>query len=562
MNNFSDGFDDRSYEDLLNEYAGEVIGSKSAKRNTEEPVKKSSAAKNTESKKPAVNRSASNTPSKAQKDTRAAASASQKATQGAEQTASKSTGNYSLDLNSIKSRSNDTPKNKYDSKLPASDTTEFRSIDFVERKRRAAASRNIRSTGAVGSRGTASSHSRSGIRKTAERTPVKTTDAASKQNASNKKQKNGKPNVKNIGVALLGFVRTHKKDCIVFVCCLLISIAVSAVMLSCINDVLAINRDDGKSVEVVLPNDADTNTAIKVLSEKGLIKNELFCRIFIKVMGYTDENYLPGVYYFNKSMGIEKMIVRFKTSSQRGATISITIPEGFTIDQIFERLEKNEVCTAASLYKTIDEIDFSSEYDFVKEIDNKEERYHMLEGYFFPATYEFEQGADPASVVRDFLNAFKARWTDEYSERAAELSMSTDDIVRIASIIEKEAYGSDQFNLVSSVLHNRLNRSGVYPTLDCDSTKDYVANTVSGRVKETSKLNAYIRAYNTYECAGLPVGAICNPGQAAIEAALYPDTTQYYFFSHDSNRKIYMASTIEEHNANARTIAQVNAQNN
>ena len=553
MNNFSDGFDDKSYEDLLNEYAGEVLGSKSSKHSAEEPVKKSSAVRNTEVKRSAPSRSAADTPSYTQKETKTAAPA--KRTEG------KSASNFSLDLNSIKSHSNEVRENKSADESLSSNTTEFRSIDFVERKRRAAASRNIRSTGTGTSRGTASAQSQVGIREAARRAPVQANGAVSGENAARSKRKKKKASAKNVGVALLGFIRTHKKDCIVFACCLLISIAVSAALLSCINDVLAINRDDGKSVEVVLPNNADTDTAINVLREKGLIKNELFCRIFIKAMGYTDENYLPGVYYFNESMGIEKMIVRFKTSSQRGATVSITIPEGFTIDQIFERLEKNEVCTAASLYKTIDEIDFSSEYDFIKEIDNKEERYHMLEGYFFPATYEFEQGADPASVVRDFLNAFKTRWTDEYAERAAELSMSVDDIIRIASIVEKEAYGDDQFKLVSSVLHNRLNRSGVYPTLDCDSTKDYVTNTISERVRETSKINAYIRAYNTYECAGLPVGAICNPGQAAIEAALYPDTTSYYFFSHDNKRKIYMASTIEEHNANARTIAQVNAQN-
>lgn len=558
MNNFSDGFDDKSYEDLLEEYAGEVLGSKSVKKSAEEPVKKTSPAKKAETKKPARSQSASNMPSYAQRETRTAASVNREASQRTVRTEKKTASNFSLDLNSIKENGYEQQKKiQHDSEMPKSSTTEFRSIDFVERKRQAEVSRNTRNTGAP-------AKALSGIRKignNTERASKQTVGTVSEQNTPKVKRRKGKIAVKNIGVALLGFVRTHKKDCAIFACCLLISIAVSSAILSCINDVLAINRDDSEAVEVVLPNNADTNTAIKVLGEKGLIKNELFCRLFIKAMGYTDKNYLPGVYYFTESMGIEKMIVRFKTSSQRGATISITIPEGFTIDQIFERLEKNEVCTAAALYKTIDEIDFSSEYDFLKDIDNKEERYHMLEGYFFPATYEFEQGADPASVVRDFLNAFKAHWTDEYAERAAELSMSTDDVIRIASIIEKEAYGDDQFKLVSSVLHNRLNRSGVYPTLDCNSTKDYVTNTISKRVRETPKLNVYIRAYNTYECAGLPASAICNPGQAAIEAALYPDITQYVFFSHDKNREIYMARTVEEQNANARKIAQINAQN-
>ena len=66
--------------------------------------------------------------------------------------------------------------------------------------------------------------------------------------------------------------------------------------------------------------------------------------------------------------------------------------------------------------------------------------------------------------------------------------------------------------------------------------------------------------YNTYEKEGLPVSAICNPGEAAVEAALYPDNTQYYFFAHDNNQKIYMAETMDQHDRNLRTIAQINAQ--
>lgn len=279
--------------------------------------------------------------------------------------------------------------------------------------------------------------------------------------------------------------------------------------------------------------------------------------MFIKAMGYTDKNYLPGVYYLSESMGVEKMISRFKTSSTRGALISITIPEGYTIDQIFARLEKNGICTSTALYKTIDEVDFSSEYDFIKDLDDTKNRYHVLEGYMFPATYEFQQGADPATVIRTFLNEFNKRWTDEFAARAAELSMTTDDIIRLASIIEKEAYGEKQFTLVSSVLHNRLNRSGLYPTLDCDSTTGYVTKTIADRLS-SARADAYLPYYNTYECQGLPASAICNPGMDAIKAALYPDTTQYYFFAHDKNMEIYMAKTSDEHNANLAKIARIN----
>ena len=359
---------------------------------------------------------------------------------------------------------------------------------------------------------------------------------------------------------ILKSFKEHKQMYIGFGCCLLVSIVLASCAISCMNDILAINRDDEETVEVVLPNDADTFDAVRVLDKEGLITNTMFCNLYLKMMGYSDENYLPGVYYFTENMGVEKMITRFKTSSTRGAVISVTVPEGYTIDQIFERLEKNGICSKEALYKTIDNVDFSAEYDFLTNLNNTDKRYHILEGYMFPATYEFEQGADPATVIRKFLDTFKARWSDEYSKRTEELGMSVDEIITLASIVEKEGADKEQFDLVSSVLHNRLNRSGLYPTLECNSTQDYVTNTVSKRVTTPSILSSYISEYSTYESDGLPPGAICNPGSAAIKAALYPESSQYYFFRHDKNGKIYMAESIEEHNANGRTVEKVNAE--
>lgn len=379
------------------------------------------------------------------------------------------------------------------------------------------------------------------------------TDSTSPKNQQPTSRKKGKFSYKNL--------KSNKKGLLVFGICILVAIIGSSIILSCVNDVLAINRDSEKIIEVTLPNDADTFTAIRALDKAGLIKNTVFCNLFIKAMGYTDDNYLPGIYYFTPDMGVEKMISRFKTSVQRGKIISVTIPEGYTIDQIFNRLEKNDICSSSSLYKVVDEIDFGDEYDFIQKIENKEERYHALEGYFYPATYEFEQGATPGAVIREFLDTFQKRWTEEYEKKAQALGMTTDEVIRLASVIEKEGADNDQFKLVSSVLHNRLNRSGLYPTLDCDSTKDYVTNTISKRESSPSKINSYILAYNTYEKAGLPVGAICNPGTAAIEAALNPDSTQYYYFVHDTEtKKIYMAATLEEHNANKRAIKKLNSQ--
>lgn len=521
MNKFSDGFSDNSYDDLLNEYAGDALGNKTTPK--VEPQKRIS--------KPAVPQKKVEPQKKPE---------------------------FNIDIskkNTISEKSNDFGFIKsFEEESREKETKNSNTMEFT--KQRKPASQPV-----IQKRNDAKKPNfndrLNSIKASAQRKVY--SDSTSPEEQQPKKKKS-KFSFNKLIVTFIDALQNNKKAFIVMGCCVLIAIIGSAMILSCVNDVLAINRDDEKIVEVTLPNDADTFTALRVLDKAGLIKNTMFCNVFVKMMGYTDENYLPGIYYFTEDMGVEKMLTRFKTSVQRGKIVSVTIPEGYTIDQIFNRLEKNDICSASSLYKVVDEIDFSDEYDFIAKIDNKEERYHALEGYFFPATYEFEQGATPGAVIREFLDTFEKRWTEEYTKKAEALGKSTDEIIKIASIIEKEGANKDQFKLVSSVLHNRLNRSGLYPTLDCDSTKDYVTNTIAQRVTSPSKINAYILSYSTYERAGLPASAICNPGAAAIEAALNPDTTQYYFFAHDKNKKIYMATTLEEHNANKRTLEKVNAQ--
>lgn len=542
MDKFSDDFSNKSYEDLLNEYAGDSLTSKTGSRReqpTNRETPKRDAGKDinsrspqrsvpqrtvTENRRPAGN--AKSSPSVTRTPPRNTAIPNK--------SSAPATRNHSLDLREIKSfdeemqaKRNSLPSNKSAGKI--NDTMEFQKGNLTPKKQnKPVVSRN---TSANGKKRTSKGKKRSSFG----------LSSAQKRN-------------------IINALKVNKTVFIGLAACFAVSIIISVFLLSCVNDVLAIGRDGETSIEVVLPNNADTKTAISVLDDAGLIKNKLFCTVFIKAMGYREDNYLPGVYYFTENMGVEKMIKRFKTSSTRGALISITIPEGYTIDKIFERLEKNNICTASALYKTINEVDFSKEYSFIPSASAKKGAYHALEGYFFPATYEFEQGADPATVVRAFLNAFQQHWTDEYAKRAEELGISVDDIIKIASIIEKEGANAKQFTQISSVIHNRLNKSGLYPLLECNSTKDYVTNTITARVQSKSELNQYISNYNTYEHEGLPAGAICNPGQAAIEAALYPDINQNYFFAHDNKKNIYLAETMEQHEANLRTIAQVNAQ--
>ena len=113
-------------------------------------------------------------------------------------------------------------------------------------------------------------------------------------------------------------------------------------------------------------------------------------------------------------------------------------------------------------------------------------------------------------------------------------------------------------SLISSVIHNRLNNSVSWPTLGCDSTANYIKNYVRPNVSSSDAI-IFEQNYNTYYCQGLPPGPICNPGDDAIRAALYPDDTNYYYFRHDKYGEIYMARTQAEHDENGNKVLRANS---
>ena len=137
--------------------------------------------------------------------------------------------------------------------------------------------------------------------------------------------------------------------------------------------------------------------------------------------------------------------------------------------------------------------------------------------------------------------------------RAQELGYTWDQIMVIASIIEREAGSADQMADVSAVIHNRLKNPVEYPLLQMDSTSYYYYNYIEPNLTDDAQKSLYERSYNTYNgaCLGLPKGPICNPSLNAIKAALYPtENSPYYYFYHDSNGKMWLARTDQEHEAN------------
>lgn len=329
-----------------------------------------------------------------------------------------------------------------------------------------------------------------------------------------------------------------------------VSLSIATVVISCVNDILAINIPEKRNTEasVVITENMNTDQVIDALGDAGLIRNPWFCKFAADFIGYSEDGYIARTYELRRSMGLENMLNEIKNNTSKTAkTVKLTFPEGYNVDQIIELLEENNVCSRASFVETMNTVDFSSDFDFLATMTNVESRYMRLEGYLFPDTYEFYIGEDPASVIRKFLTNFSNKWNDDYAEKAQKLRLSVDQVVKLASVVEKEAVGADM-PVVGSILHNRID-AGM--RLDCDSTSSYISSNKSGLTQE--QIDALDPLYDTYICSGLPVGAICNPGLDSIDAILNAPETDYYYFIHDANNEFHVAKTLSEQEYNIAT---------
>lgn len=349
-----------------------------------------------------------------------------------------------------------------------------------------------------------------------------------------------------------------------FIIVIVVSMILSVYAVFCLNDIFGITKSTS-SVTVSFTEEIDSSSkAIDLLADNGLIKCKNFCKFFValsdKVLSGHDVDgpYEAGVYYLYGKMGLEGMLITLKGKPENTETIRLTFPEGYTTADIINKLVDNEVCDRAALLSVIESTNFS--YSLVSGLESKEQVPYRLEGYLFPDTYDFYIGQSASSTIETFLSNTEKNITEEYRKRAAEMGYSMYEILTIASIVQAEAGNNDQMATIASVIENRLKDKTNYPSLGCQSTSDYINNKVAPSLSSTSAHTSeyYLNYYNTNNnstVVGLPQGPICNPGIAAIEAALYPEETDYYFFFHDTNGNLYTASTYAEFKSKIQTYA-------
>ena len=275
-------------------------------------------------------------------------------------------------------------------------------------------------------------------------------------------------------------------------------------------------------VEITIPDDCSINDVTNILYDNGIVKYKKLFNLYAK-FSHAEEKIASGTYQVLASYDYFALVNGLTPDS--GVLVEtdfITIPEGYTLFKIFELLEQNEVCSAEELWKCAATYNF--DYDFLDPSTLGQRT--RLEGYMFPDTYKFYVNDKPERVIEKFLDNFDKKFDDEFRARAEELDYSINEILTIASMIEKEAADDEERDLIASVIYNRLNASDEFPWLQIDATIYY---TIEQTGEEFSL--EVDSPYNTYKIMGLPPAPIANPGMMSIRAALYPQDTSYYYYA-------------------------------
>ncbi|MCD8188674.1 MAG: endolytic transglycosylase MltG [Clostridiales bacterium] len=290
------------------------------------------------------------------------------------------------------------------------------------------------------------------------------------------------------------------------------------------NDLLALDKTEKTVSFTVSEGDTIADVADN-LKEEGLIEYKYLFKIFAAVTNKASK-ITTGTYELNTEMDYSALLNNISSTSVYRETVTVTIPEGYTVEEAFQLLEDSGVCSVEDLTDSAENDSFG--YSFLEDVDRTGTA--LLEGYLFPDTYEFYKGAEAKTVISRLLSNFADQMSEILSEET--LSYDLDDIIIIASIIEKETTGgSDDRSTIASVIYNRLENpdyDGIDGYLQMDSTVQYLLEERKEHL--TDEDLAIDSPYNTYLYAGLPEGPICNPGMDSIEAALNPSDTEYYYF--------------------------------
>ncbi|MEK7067670.1 MAG: endolytic transglycosylase MltG [Patescibacteria group bacterium] len=306
-------------------------------------------------------------------------------------------------------------------------------------------------------------------------------------------------------------------------------------------------QEESTEVNFIIEPGQGVKTIGANLADIGLIRRSVYFYWYV-AFKRIDKKLQAGGYLLNKNMNLRAIAKKLAGGEVTEKEKTIKIIEGWNIKQIADYLEKNNIVAAPDFIKLTKPAPgtcfalASCQVSFLAEIPAGA----TLEGYLFPDTYRVFKDTTAEDIIAKMLKNFDAKLTPAMRADIKAQGKNLQDIIIMASILEKEARTQEDMKIVADIFWKRL-KSGV--ALESDATLSYILNdNVAAHSAEDLAVDS---AYNTYKYRGLPPGPIDNPGLNAILAAIYPTPTDYFYFLHNvKTGKIYFAKTFTEHKRN------------
>jgi len=293
-----------------------------------------------------------------------------------------------------------------------------------------------------------------------------------------------------------------------------------------------INSKSVSEYEVLIRPGASSSQIANLLADKGLIRHPLLFKALVRFRG-AESDLKTGYYNLSTGMSIDQMID--KIVNGKVITQEFTIPEGFTVEEIAQEITKQFTFSKKEFLQT------ARGFKFGQAVKNEGRKYNV-EGYLFPETYQVPKGTNPKGIIKVMLEEFKAELDERIISKIEDSGLTLDEVITIASLIEAEAKYDVERRLISSVIHNRLDKN---MALQIDATIQYILPEHKSKILYSDL--AIESPYNTYQHVGLPPGPINNPGLDSIKAALNPKETNYlYYFALDDGSHKF-SKTYREH---------------
>lgn len=308
---------------------------------------------------------------------------------------------------------------------------------------------------------------------------------------------------------------------------------------------------DTTSITIEIPKGTSVSTIAQMMFDNGLVNNAKVFEYYIDFSGYG-KKMQAGTYSINKTMTMQEIMELLAEGTGPIQVTEFLIIEGSSVSTTANKLLADDVINDVDAFlNAVSNIEEYTNYDFISQVStiDTSNRPYLLEGYLYPAKYEIYVGSSEETIIKKMLTKFSDVFNDKRLARAEELGLTVDQIVILASIIEKESR-PDDFAKVSAVFYNRIS---VDMTLGSCATVQYILGTNKLHLSdEDVSINSL---YNTYIYKGLPAGPICSPSEKAIDAALYPDSDfmsqgYLYFATKDpESGELAFSKTLDEHNA-------------